>query len=354
MWHSGQALAKAKSRSITAMIRRLDSSGSSEHDLTLTQWIAHIDKDPEARSILEEIQRTRWLARKVANRWRQRRWPVQCNVDMIDMKPVPDADAILMTDTKRRTIYRFHSRDVFANLISNIGMSEEMLPSPRPPANPWTNAPLTFAQTVGVCEQLVRFYGKKGKCPPVLFAAFCAARFHLRRFYEQNSILLAQHAITSYFKDLHQHNEIVVLDTITILLTAAGLDYSAVAIRKWLRQPRTPLHQEWLTMVRDYTLYINLRVQIRSTWISSAAIYVDVRALYARTTLPSATSQRFQYMNMVEDPDIIPPHDQSFGMLTLPSLLHIISNEALTEQFLAGLLAQSFSDPLSGWNGITR
>jgi hypothetical protein len=51
MWHSGQALAKAKSRSITAMIRRLDSSSSSEHDLTLTQWIAHIDKDPEARPI---------------------------------------------------------------------------------------------------------------------------------------------------------------------------------------------------------------------------------------------------------------------------------------------------------------
>lgn len=290
-------------------------------------------------------ERDKWLARIVLQRLRHRIWSkrVQCNVDMIDMLPVPDNAAILLTDTTRRVIYRFHYRDVYSNLISNIGMSDEMLPSPRFPTNPWTNEPLTLAQTIGVCEQLTRHYGKKGKCPPVLFAAFCAARFNLKQFYQQNSSLLAQHAITSYFKDLHQHNHLDVSDTIMILLTRAGLDYSAVSIRKWLRQPtQTPLHREWLNMVRDYTLYINLRVQVRPAWNSAEVIYRDVRELYERTTLPSSTSQRMRYMSMPNNPDIVPPPPEMFGLLGLPMLLQEGFGETLTEELLAQLLMGSF------------
>lgn len=290
-------------------------------------------------------ERDRWLARIVIQRWRHRIWSkrVQCNVDMIDMLPVPDDASILLTDTTRRMIYRFHCRDVYSNLISNIGMSDEMLPSPRFPTNPWTNEPLTLAQTIGVCEKLARYYGKKGKCPPVLFAAFCAARFNLKQFYQQNSSLLAQHAITSYFKDLHQHNQLDVSDTIMILLTRAGLEFSALSIRKWLRLPtQTPLHREWLNMVRDYMLYINLRVQVRPSWNTQEIIYRDVRELYERTTLPSSTSQRMRYMSMPTNPDIVPPQPELFGMLGLPMMLHEGFNETMTEELLTQLLQETF------------
>jgi len=275
-------------------------------DMSLKQWIHLIESIsaevtetslffhlyPEhfvqtVKQIFITNQRVRWLAWKVVQRWRIRIWMkrTQCNIDMIDMEPVADRDAIFVTDTRHRQIHRFHRRDVFQNLISNIGMSDEMLPYPRQPTNPWTNSPLTLAQTMSVCEQLVMDYAKRGKCPPVMFAAFCAARFDLKRFQADNSSLLAQHAICSYYSDLSSDNQESVYETILQLLTDANLHYSPSAIHRWLYQtPQTVLHAEWLRMVRDYTLYINLHVQIRPTWVSTAYIVRDVRRLYNRMT----------------------------------------------------------------------
>jgi hypothetical protein len=208
-------------------------------------------------------QRRRWLARKAINRWRQRVWrkKPQCGVDLIEMEPVRESDAIYLTDTANRTVYKFHRRDIFNCLISNICMADEMLPNPRPPTNPWTNAPLTLSQTIAVCQQLISDYARRGRCPPVLFAAFCAAGYSLPKFLSANSSMLSQYAITAYFKDIHQHNAGVVTDTILQLLTAAHANYSPVAMRRWIRQsPVTPLHREWLALARDYTLYINLHI----------------------------------------------------------------------------------------------
>ena len=283
-------------------------------DYTLTEWHTMIEQRSKdlsdnvlinafdvsgqiafMKNVFAKNQRKRWLARVVQLKWTQRVWlkRTQCNVDMIDMAPIADADAILMTDTTHRQIFRFHRRDVFANLLSNICMSDEMLPTPREPTNPWNNSLLTMAQTMGICRQLVQDFAKRGKCPPVLFSAFWAARFSLRRFQDENSALLSQHAIAAYFKDLHPDNIGVVEDTIINLLTSTGLDYSPSAIRRWIHQmPQTALHKEWLTMVRDYTLYINLHVQARPSWHSTERIYVDVARLYNRMVLPEPLSNR--------------------------------------------------------------
>lgn len=303
-------------------------------DMTLTEWIHKIefaetdvsnnpitnslrpaDYAQRLRTVFETNQRKRWLARIVQQRWTQRVWRkrTQCNVDMIDMKPIPDKDSIWLTDTRHHVIFRFHRRDVFANLLTNICSSDEMLPTPRLPTNPWTNGTLTQAQTIGLCQQLIVDYGRRRQCPPVLFAAFWTARFNLKRFQEENASLLAQHAVMSYFKDLHEHNMSVVLETITNLLTGADLDYSMTAIRRWLNQsPQTPLHKEWLDMARDYTLYINLHVQIRASWHTEERIYSDVRRLYARTTLGHPSQQiAHSYVPSVSSASIL-------GLLGLP------------------------------------
>jgi len=273
-------------------------------DLSLTEWTKRLTdarnphpisaalRAPDFVSRMEAIfygnQRKRWLAFVVLRRWTQRVWSrrTQCNVDMIDMQPIADKDALFLTDTKHRTIFRFHRSDVFKNLLTNICMADEMLPAPRYPTNPWTNSVLTLAQTLGLCQQLVADYATRGLCPPVLFSAFWAARFCLKRFMQENSATLAQHAIRNYFKDLHEYNMPVVFDTISSLLSNAGLDYSPVAIRRWLLQTPTPLHREWLDFVRDYTLYINLHIQVRPYWYNESFIDVDVARLYART-IPS-------------------------------------------------------------------
>lgn len=242
-------------------------------------------------------QRRRWLARTVINRWRQRVWrkKPQCGVDLIEMEPVRDADAIFLTDTTNRTVYKFHRRDIFNCLISNICMADEMLPNPRPPTNPWTNAPLTLAQTIAVCQQLIADYARRGRCPPVMFAAFCAAGYSLPRFLSTNLSMLSQYAITAYFKDVHQHNLETVTDTILQLMTAARVNYSSVAMRRFLRQtPITPLHREWLALARDYTLYINLHIQARPTWYDEEFIYRDVRRLHSRTPLADPAGSRIR------------------------------------------------------------
>ena len=242
-------------------------------------------------------QRHRWLARWTLARWHHRIWRKrpQCGVDLIEMEPVRDTDAIYITDTTNRAIYKFHRHDIFNCLISNICTADEMLPNPRAPTNPWTNSPLTLAQTITVCQQLITDYARRGRCPPVLFAAFCASGYSISRFLSTNLSMLSQYAITAYFKDIHSHNLETVVDTILQLLTSASVNYSPVAMRRWLRQtPITPIHREWLALARDYTLYINLHIQTRITWYDDDFIYRDVRRLYSRTRLVDPAGSRVQ------------------------------------------------------------
>lgn len=249
--------------------------------------------------LFHEIQRHRYLARKVLMRLQHRIWSrrIQCNVDMIDMEPIPIADRILLTDTQNRTIFAFHRRDIFRNLLSNISASAEMLPNPRPPTNPWTNQPLTRAQTMSICQKLLLDYARRGQCPPVLFAAFCAAKYDIRRFESENSALLAQHAIRAYFADLHEHNRDVVCDTVTQLLDEYNVRFSPVTVRRWFRQtPVTPLHREWLALARDYTLHLNLHIQPRPSWQDDGGISRDVRRLFARTNFSEAMSPRLRLL----------------------------------------------------------
>ncbi len=332
--------------------------------MTLTEWIHKINQScrdisenpiavafrvpdyiEKITDLFESNQRKRWLVRLAVQRWTQRVWRrrTQCNIDMIDMLPIKDADAIFLTDTTHRTVFRFHRNDVFKSILSNLCLSDEMLPTPRYPTNPWTNSQLTVAQTMGLCQQLATDYGRRSTCPPVLFAAFWASRFNLKRFQEENSGLLSQHAIMSFFKDLHEHNMLTVFDTITTLLSRAGLDYSPFAIRKWIRQsPQTPLHKEWLALVRDYTLYINLHVQIRANWYTEDYIYHDVRRLYSRTVMPGGPSQR---MRLLRAPlELVTQPMSVFGLNTLPSILQLPqdSSGSFTESIVSELLRNAF------------
>ncbi len=272
-----------------------DGSGGTTRVTTTTSTVLGPSHCNAVRKIFYDNQRKRWLARKALNLWRYRVWAKrpQCGVDLIELGPVSDRDVVFVTDTAHKTVYKFHRRDIYNCLLSNICMSDEMLPCPRAPTNPWTNAPLTLGQTISVCQQLVTDYAKRGRCPPVLFAAFCAAGYNLNKFLSTNSSLLSQYAITSYFKDIHDHNRPVVVDTVLQLLNTAGVSYSLPAVRRWFRQtPITPLHREWLAFARDYTLYINLHVQTRDNWYTEEYIYRDVRRLYSRTNFADPAGPR--------------------------------------------------------------
>lgn len=247
-------------------------------------------------------QRLRWNFRRFLNTWRWRRWcrSPHCGVDLIMNEPVEPQHTIYLADTGRRAVYAFHYRDLFTNLLARITAAEEMLPSPRPPTNPWTNEPLTLAQTIAVCQALLQHYSARNMCPPTLFAAFWQARFDLARFETENTSLLSQVAIHSYFKDIHDHNRETIINTAIELLRESDIRFSLISFRRWMRQtPVTPIHKEWLTLARDYTLYINLHVHARRNWYSEENIYRDVRALYRRTPVHEAQSPRIRLIQGV-------------------------------------------------------
>jgi hypothetical protein len=265
-----------------------------------------------------ENQRARWMAFKAFNKWRWNVWRKrpQCGVDLIMNEPVESRDAIFLTDTRNKAVYCFHRRDLFTNLMTKITAADEMLPTPRPPTNPWTNQPLTLGQTLAVCQALLQHSVSRGRCPPTLFAAFCAAGYSLSRFESENSSLLAQYAITAYFKDLHEHNRETVTDTMLELLRDAGQRYSAVAVRRWLRiTPVTAIHREWLALVRDYTLHMNLHIQPRRHWYHDVAIYGDVRELFRRTPMEDPAGPRLRLLRATPGPSLRAPVSLAIGQL---------------------------------------
>lgn len=305
-------------------------------DKTLTEWTRDINAitdictntlpgclypatyQEDACAFFYKLQRERWLARWAIMRWRHRMWSkrTQCNVDLIDMEPVADRDAIYLTDTKSRHIYRFHRRDIIQTYMSNICMADEMLPTPRHPTNPWTNEVLTIGQLIALSQQIATDFTRRGSCPPTLFAAFWAARFNIKRFREENSTLLAQHATMEYFKDLTAENLDTVYDTMMQLLDQAldaDVQYSPVTIRRWLAlKPITQDHRYWLSMVRDYTLYINLHVQIRSYWFDDEWINRDVRTLFNATTFPNPRPERLRLAAPLQQQQMQPQTTSQF------------------------------------------
>jgi hypothetical protein len=251
----------------------------------------------DVAALFHENQRRRWLARVVIQRLSQRIWTKRpaCNVDLIDLQPVRAADAITVTDTTNNCIYRFHRRDLLNTVMSNLTLSDEFMPTPRHPTNPWTNEPFTRAQTMAVCHRLSADFVKRGRCPPPLLSAFWAANFSIKRFLAENSAVLSQYAIRNFFQEINDDNFSTLYDTMMGLLSDAGVDFSPTRVRRWLNTtPVTPTHQLWINFCRDYTLYLNLHIQARPTWYSPEHIYRDVHTLFANTRMPDPSSTRLR------------------------------------------------------------
>lgn len=334
-------------------------------DRTLAQWHEEIEAYAKAitdtplarvfypdyyveqlRELFYRVQRQRWLARVVVQRWRYRVWSRRpaCNIDLIMNEPIPERDAITLTDTKNRTIYRFHRRDLFRTMMANLTAADEFLPTPRAPTNPWTNQPLTRPQAQAVCQRLLADFATRGVCPPPLFAAFWAARFNLKRFYAENSAALAQHAIRSYFADITPEVAETMAHIMYELITESNVATIATlsSIRRWLLQkPTKPQHTAWLHLCRDYTLYQNLHVQARAHWYSRAWIMGDVERLMSQTPDLETPVTRIQMLRH-GNPNSAAPLLASSLLIQLPdinSVEEVLSAMQLIQQsfFGAGL-----------------
>lgn len=262
-----------------------------EHKLepqTLTDWMIG---SPLQKVRFLESQRRRMLFRMLLLHTRHYIWsrrPV-CNIDLVTLEPIADEHVFELTDTSSRCLFRFHRNNIYKAVLTNLFMSNEMVAEPRYPSNPYTNKPLTLAQTVSVCQRLVAMKIDHDSCPHPLLAAFWVARFDLQRFYTDNIAALSQHAIHSYFSDITESNVEVIRGTVHTFLLHTN--YVTPTTAKWLdtTNPIT-LRDEWRLLCRDYFVYANLQVQSRPHWSSSASIYIDAWTLASVSFIAQSSS----------------------------------------------------------------
>jgi hypothetical protein len=331
-----------RDRTLTEWMDDIEQATTDVSENSMSRIVFGSDYPQKITELFHANQRRRWLAHKVLQRLRVRIWSRRpaCNMDLIDMTPVTDKEAISITDTTNRRVFRFHRRDLLNTVMSNLTMSDEFMPTPRHPTNPWTNEPFTRAQTMTVCHRLAADFVARGRCPPPLLSAFWASNFNIKRFLRENSAVLSQHAIQNHFRDINDDNFHTVFDTITGLLSDAGCDYSPMAVRRWLQAaPATPTHKEWLALCRDYTLYLNLHIQTRVAWFDYAHIYRDVRILFARTPLPDMTSTRLRIIRGQTEPTV-PTAATTPNTVITPTLPTQLPGDIAGVQGLLGLLLQ--------------
>jgi hypothetical protein len=133
---------------------------------------------------------------------------------------------------------------------------------------------------------------------------------------------------------------------------------SPVAIREWLRSapPLTPKHREWLELIRDYTLYINLHVQIRPHWRSEYFIHQDVRELVATTRFPDIMSQRMRMLRTADPSTLVQSPQPTLNSILESSMAGGIQSLLFPRQlFATGVIPTviSYRDIISGLTGPT-
>lgn len=247
------------------------------------------ENEGETITAFFENQRARWLVAKVLSKWRWNMWKrsPKCNVDLILGEEIPEKFSFYLTDTVNKTVYKFHRNDVARHVVSKLSslMEGTAHPSPQKITNPWTNAPLTFAQEIAVCQRLLE--NGMGFCRSPILAAYCASRFDIKKLSTEYAGLLVQNALTSYYSNLTEFNREAICEELITLLKRAGVSiHQARAFDKWFTDTETStdpsviaLRKEWLSVVRDFVVFKFLQIQIRTN------LYGDVRALLERTPI---------------------------------------------------------------------
>jgi hypothetical protein len=66
----------------------------------------------------------------------------------------PPKSPVRIVDWGRRTVYIFEAKTLLRDIRSKLLLNDQLFPTPQPPRNPFTNLPLSLAQTLGAIEAL--------------------------------------------------------------------------------------------------------------------------------------------------------------------------------------------------------
>jgi hypothetical protein len=101
-------------------------------------------------------QRVRWIWKAWFNGIRRRIMERRLHgmVDVGTCEAVPVKQAVLVYDWPTRSVYQFHTNTIQQSIRTSLLFQSFGISSPRPPKNPYTNIPWTFAQLLVILEQI--------------------------------------------------------------------------------------------------------------------------------------------------------------------------------------------------------
>ena len=195
-----------------------------------------------------KIRNLRGKFRRFLHRWRSSRLRTVNSEDIVTMEA--PKDPIYIVDWKTRSISVFEAstlmRDITLRLLHNDGFFE----CPQQPRNPYTNLPLTQAQSISIWIQLSR---SKATASSV-FTGFRQARWNLLHFSLEYSVSLQLHALRATMATpTHIDYRDRMLDFIHYCYQQEDIHYSTRSFEFALQNvPEDPLLKRWANLCLEF------------------------------------------------------------------------------------------------------
>jgi hypothetical protein len=202
----------------------------------------------ELKKNIFNCQRLRGIFRRFLSRWRLSRFNKANEEDLFTCEVPKYPVEIVDWSSKQKWVFEGQSlmKDITNRLLHHDGCFED----PLAPRNPYTNLPLTAAQTISVYSQLMRY--------PVsasfAFTAYRASRLHLNSFRYEHRIYLSIHALRKTFDDIffYETRE-KMLDFIEMAFDRQGAEVNIEAYEFVIKKfPLTEQIQKWKHLSEKY------------------------------------------------------------------------------------------------------
>jgi len=240
-----------------------------------------------ANEIYEKNQKLRWSFKRLLNRWLKAKCKKRTmDSDLISMETVPTQEQIKVYCIKSRTLYIFSGSSLLKLVKSSLETQQGSISGPKPPKNPFTNVPFTYAQMIKVSKELLKWCAKKNVKYPAILALYEESRYSINFLVSLHNNYLQYLATRNYVfnDDIHGtfffENLEVLLDAYTLFLVKYNRYLDVELFRDWYEEDKAnELLRSWRLLICDYWHYKQTDHFIRTTWQTEMSILIDIEIL---------------------------------------------------------------------------
>jgi hypothetical protein len=240
-----------------------------------------------ANEIYEKNQKLRWAFKRLLNLWLKAKCKKRTmDSDLISMETVPKQEQVKVYCTKSRTLYIFSGSSLLKLVKSSLESQQGSISSPKPPKNPFTNVPFTYAQMIKVSSELMNWCAKKHKKYPAILALYEESRYSTNFLMSLHNNYLQYLATRNYVfnDDIHGtfflENLEVLLDAYALFLVKYDRFLDVELFRAWFEEDKTnDLLRSWRILICDYWHYKQTDHFIRTAWLTEMSILIDIEIL---------------------------------------------------------------------------